>query len=91
MTSHNYITQFVDTDRIADAHIAKALGATNGIAWDIYLFYDSDEQWENGAATPHDWVHQLRPCSWAPVERLRCGDDLKAALRQQAHRMIENQ
>lgn len=74
------VVQFVDSDRVLGRHIAHSLGGVDSVAWDIYLFYGSDARWENGVPTPDEWVHQLGSCSWAPADRYRCGDALKAAL-----------
>jgi hypothetical protein len=80
------VTQFADPNRIAGKGLAESLGAANGIAWDIYMFYESTARWTSSPPEPTDWVHQLAPSSWTPPERYRCGcsDDLTESLRRLA-------
>lgn len=80
------VSQFADPNRIAGKSLAEALGAADGIAWDIYMFYESVAQWTSSPPEPTDWVHQLASSSWTPPERYRCGcsDDLTESLRQLA-------
>ena len=37
------------------------------IAWDVYLLYGADAEWENEPPQPAFWMHQLRGVSQAPT------------------------
>lgn len=74
------VAQFVDSEQHLGRQIARSLGGRDSVAWDIYLFYGSGVQWKDEAPSPDEWIHQLGTCSWAPADRYRCGNDLRAAL-----------
>ena len=72
---------FYDPDRVVGRAVARSLGASGEIAWDIYLFYGPEARWDGDVPPrPLDWRHQLRGRAWADPERWRWGDQLAADL-----------
>ncbi|MBI3287633.1 MAG: hypothetical protein HYZ68_06250 [Chloroflexi bacterium] len=80
---------FYDPQRRAGRAIAQSLGGQGKIAWDIYLFYDKDSEWNEGPPMPIDWVHQLTGSSWADAARYHVGDRLAEKLRETMKRLTE--
>jgi hypothetical protein len=76
------VRHFYDAARRCGTAVARGLGAEEGkIAWDIYLFYAANRDWEGETPPPPlDWVHQLTGSTWADRNRCHTGDDLIAAL-----------
>ena len=71
------VTQFYDPAKISGLEVAGGLGAESGeVAWDIYLFYDDQDEWTEQLPQPKDWLHQLGSSSWAEPERFYPGDQL---------------
>ncbi len=73
------IRWFHDPKRRAGRAIATSLSATGQVAWDVYLFFDADAQWNNQAPVPRSWAHQLSD-SWANPTRRHFGDQLEPEL-----------
>ena len=73
------VTWFHDPKRLAGGAIAAALGGQGKLAWDVYLFYDSQSEWKKDPPVPCGWVHQLSD-KWADPARRRRGDELQAEL-----------
>lgn len=85
------VTQFFDPGRVLGRAVAEGLGAKpTQIAWDVYLFYDRNEEWLEQLPTPTEWVHQLRGSDWAESDRLFRGDRLAPKLREIAKKIIHN-
>ncbi len=82
------VRHFYDPDKLAGKAVVTSLGATGAedgedeVAWDIYLFYEPEEEWSNGEPPPApvEWMHQLSECSWIDQSRMRCGEALVAEL-----------
>jgi hypothetical protein len=77
------VAQFYDPGKISGLKVAEGLGAKSGeVAWDVYLFYDEQDQWIEQLPGPKDWVHQLKGSSWAEPGRLFQGEQLTRKLRE---------
>ena len=70
---------FYDQNQIVGKEIAKSVGWDGHVAWDIYLFYVPNTDWNNIPPAPKHWMHQLKD-SWAGKEHFFRGDDLVKAL-----------
>ena len=85
------VTQFYDPDEVFGRELAEQLGAKSGqVAWDVYLFYDEQDQWVEQLPGPKDWVHQLEGSSWAEPDRLFQGDQLARKLREIMQNILQN-
>jgi hypothetical protein len=79
---------FYDGNRRAGRAVAAALGSPGEIAWDMYLAYPGDAEWEgDGVPAPASFTHQL-PRGWADPSRYRTGDDLHVELRMMVARLV---
>jgi hypothetical protein len=86
------VAQFYDPEKISGLEVAEGFGAEPGeVAWDIYLFYDSQAEWLENLPQPKDWLHQLRGSSWADPERLVQGDQLASRLREIMSDLLQNE
>jgi hypothetical protein len=65
----NRVKQFFDPHQLAGRALAKSLGHSDNIAWDIYCFYPVGALWQDLPPSPESWMHQLRD-SWADPSRL---------------------
>ena len=70
---------FYDQNQIVGKEIAKSIGWDGHVAWDIYLFYAPNTEWNNVPPAPEHWMHQLKD-SWADKEHCFRGSDLVKAL-----------
>ncbi|HEY6101662.1 MAG TPA: hypothetical protein VI007_00395 [bacterium] len=75
---------YYDEKREAGHAIAEAVGGTEAIAWDCYLFFRAGVMWDKVLPTPDRWMHQLGPSVWADPTRFRWRDSLTAELRSAA-------
>jgi hypothetical protein len=75
-----HVHQYHDPHRHVGKAVAASIGAPDHIAWDMYLLYPPDNQWQQTAPTPLDWVHQLGQEMWADRSRFRWGEKLAEAL-----------
>ena len=73
------ISWYHDPKQRAGKAVAASLGAPGNIAWDVYLFFDTREEWEGQPPVPTDWVHQLSD-PWADPTRHHFGDRLEPEL-----------
>ena len=77
------VAHFYDPGQLLGQAIAEKLGAEPGkVAWDIYLFYDREEVWDDRVPRPMYWAHQLLGSSWANPSRLHRGDELTRRLQE---------
>jgi hypothetical protein len=53
------VRYFWDPDRFTGFHWQPILGLNN-LAWDVYLIYGAEANWEQNPAIPNFWMHQLR-------------------------------
>jgi hypothetical protein len=73
------VKQFYDPQQLAGRAIAKSLGHSDQVAWDIYLFYPGGALWEDLPPPPETFMHQLRD-SWADQSCLFEKDQLRSKL-----------
>ena len=85
------VTQFYDPAKLCGLEVAKKFGAKSGeVAWDVYLFYDAQDEWIEQLPQPVDWAHQLSGSSWAEADRLVQGDQLTHKLREIMLNLLKN-
>jgi hypothetical protein len=81
------LVHFYDPNQRAGQVIATSLKAeVSKVAWDVYLFYAANDEWEEEPPQPLDWIHQLSGSEWADPNRLYLGDNLAPKL----HDIMEN-
>ena len=73
------VQHFYDRNKTTGIKIAKSVGWTDNVAWDIYLFYRPLVVWNNNPPEPIYWMHQLTD-NWATKEKYRTGVKLKNEL-----------
>jgi hypothetical protein len=79
-TDHRVI-HFYDPGQFIGRAIAEGFGGYSGeVAWDVYLFYDGEDKWEDRLPVPIDWCHQTPSDEWADPDRFRIGDELTKEL-----------
>jgi hypothetical protein len=81
-------THFHDPDAAIGRQVAAALEGEGEIAWDIYLLFPAEAEWEGAPPTPVEWVHQLGESRWAHRARYRTGEELARSLRQAVARLV---
>src|SRR5215472_16691249 len=54
-----------DAGRLTGQQWQKVLGISR-TAWDVYLLYSADIDWDNEVAAPSFWMHQLSGVTQAP-------------------------
>ena len=60
------VSYYWDGGRLTGQQWQKVLG-TKGVAWDIYLLYGPQSQWDKEPPAPEFWMHQLRGETSAPT------------------------
>ena len=86
------VAQFYDPGKMFGVEAATVFGAMSGeVAWDVYLFYDDQDEWIEQLPQPKDWVHQLRGSSWAEPGRLFQGYQLTRKLREIMLDLLQNE
>jgi hypothetical protein len=83
------VRQFYDPDQRSGKTIAENLGYDGKVAWDIYLFYQSGDEWIKAPPTPAYWMHQISE-SWASRSHFHTGDDLLKELYIAAKKITTN-
>jgi len=73
------VKQFYDPRQAAGKAFSRSLGHDGEVAWDFYLFYSVQSEWQKLPPAPKVYMHQLRD-SWADQSRLFEKDMLKAEL-----------
>ena len=63
--SDKRLSYYWDGNRLTGQQWQKVLG-TSRAAWDVYLLYGADSQWEKEPAAPDFWMHQLGGVTDAP-------------------------
>jgi hypothetical protein len=81
------VYHFYDPDKRSGKALADSLGYEGNVAWDIYLFFSEEVEWNNGLPVPMDWMHQLKD-SWADPNRYYTGDELTKKLLETMNRLI---
>ena len=80
--SQALVNHYYDPHQLVGDFIGQGLGAQSGkVAWDVYLFFERGERWEDRMPAPVDWAHQLLGSSWADNEHFFRGNDLSERLR----------
>ncbi len=69
------VTQFYDPNQKTGKIFARNLPVKAEIAWDIYLFYKKNKEWDNNLSEPFNWMHQMSDTD-SDSKYLRCRDDL---------------
>lgn len=55
------VRQFHDPDQRLGRLIGRDLGEPSKVAWDIYLFYEADMEWNTtNLPLPSAWAHQMK-------------------------------
>ena len=63
--SDRRLTYYWDGNRLTGQQWQKVLG-TSRTAWDVYLLYSAEIQWDKEPAAPNFWMHQLGGVTNAP-------------------------
>jgi copper chaperone CopZ len=76
------IVQYFDAENKFGDLIAKRLNPKGEKAWDIYMFFDKEDQWSNSIPRPFEYAHQLSESlhPWADNTKYFCGNDLTKRL-----------
>jgi hypothetical protein len=75
------VRYFKDPNSFAGSLWEKVLKTGRGIAWDVYLLYDSQAQWEDEPPKPDFWMHQLGGVTIAPrLDEEKFTTELKSLL-----------
>jgi hypothetical protein len=86
------VSQFYDPAKVSGLEVAWGLGAKSGeVAWDVYLFYDDQDEWVEQLPQAKDWVHQLEGSGWADPARLFQGHNLTEKLREIMVNLLQNE
>ena len=76
------IIQYFDSENKFGDIVAQRLNPKGEKAWDIYMFFDKDDQWGNSIPRPFEYAHQLSESlhPWADNTKYFCGKDLTKRL-----------
>ena len=76
------IVQYFDAENKVGDLVAQRLNAKGAKAWDIYMFFDKDIDWNETIPRPFDYAHQLSASlhPWADISKYSCGNDLTKRL-----------
>lgn len=76
------IVQYFDAENKFGDLVARRLNPKGEKAWDIYMFFDREDQWSNSLPRPFDYAHQLSESihPWADQTKYFCGKDLTKRL-----------
>lgn len=76
------IIQFFDADNKFGDVVAQRLNPQGKKAWDIYMFFDRDTQWNKDFPRPFEYVHQLSSSihPWVDKTKYFCGPELTKRL-----------
>ena len=69
------VHQFYDPGQRSGRAIAAGLGYNGRVAWDIYLFYQAGDEWNEQPPAPVSWMHQIS-AGWADRRHFHTGADL---------------
>ena len=81
------VYHFYDPDKRSGRAVADCLGYEGNVAWDIYLFFSGEAEWNNCLPNPMDWIHQMRN-DWADPNRHYTGDELTKRLFEAMKKLI---
>lgn len=76
------IVQYFDAENKFGDIVAQRLNPKGEKAWDIYMFFDKEDQWSNSMPRPFEYAHQLSESlhPWADQTKYFCGKDLTRRL-----------
>ena len=75
------MSYFRDPDSLAGKQWEQVLNTQREIAWDVYLLYGPDAQWEQELPKPVFWMHQLSGVTKAPfLNTQKLTEELKGML-----------
>ena len=76
------IVQYFDAENKFGDLVAQHLSPKGEKAWDIYMFFDKDTEWNKSIPRPFDYAHQLSASlhPWADNTKYFCGNDLTKRL-----------
>lgn len=76
------IVQYFDSENRFGDIVARRLNPKGEKAWDIYMFFDKEDQWSNSIPRPFEYAHQLSESlhPWADNTKYFCGKDLTKRL-----------
>ncbi len=76
------IVQYFDADNKFGDLVAQRLNPEGQKAWDIYMFFDKEDQWNKSIPRPFEYAHQLSADlhPWADNTKYFCGKDLTKRL-----------
>lgn len=76
------IAQFFDEGNKFGDLVARRLNPKGEKAWDIYMFFDKEDHWNNSIPRPFEYAHQLiaELHPWADNTKYFCGYDLTKRL-----------
>lgn len=76
------IVQYYDAENKFGDIVARRLSPKGVKAWDLYMFFDKDDQWTGTMPRPFEYAHQLNESlhPWADQTKYFCGLDLTKRL-----------
>ena len=76
------IIQYFDSENEFGALVARRLHPKGEKVWDIYMFFDKEDEWINSIPKPFEYVHQLSASlyPWLDETKYFCGKDLTKRL-----------
>ena len=75
------VSYFKDPDSLAGKQWEPVLNTQREVAWDVYLLYGPDAQWERELPKPNYWMHQLFGVTSAPfMNTQKLTEELKGML-----------
>jgi hypothetical protein len=76
------ISHYYTSGKQLGRQVAQQITGKEGVAWDIYMFYESKVQWKNNFPEPTEYIHQLNPdyYSWVEKDKYFSGDQLRQQL-----------
>jgi len=60
------VSYFLDPTSVTGKEWERVLKTERFIAWDVYLLFDADADWQDDAPLPAFWMHQLDGVTKAP-------------------------
>lgn len=83
------VRQFHDPEARSGSRVAESLGGDGSEpAWDVYLFYDRQADWDDRPPEPAHWAHQLGGVPQEYAAHYRTGANLEQWLRSTAGAML---
>lgn len=76
------VIQFFDSENLFGDTVARRLNPQGKKAWDIYMFFDKETQWNKEFPRPFDYIHQLNASAhpWVDKTKYFCGNELTKRL-----------